>query len=145
MPSKPHSAHDASMREAMLMNSEVVVTASLLSNTRTSPNFSTTNQRLASPGTCCREMGCFWNVSFGNARCVAMVALPVARSGAMQVVLLGRASTPLTLGGGGGGAACAGAGGAGAGAGAGAGGGAGGAADCGGFCEPPSPPEQPAI
>ena len=39
------------------MNSEVAVTSSLLSNTRTTPNRSTTNQRLASPGTCSMEMG----------------------------------------------------------------------------------------
>ena len=65
--------------------------------------------------------------TFGNTRCVPMVALPVARSGAMQVVLLGRASSPLGF--------------AGAGAGPGAGAGAGG----GGFCETPSPPEQPAV
>jgi hypothetical protein len=36
-----------------------------------------------------------------------MVTLPVARSGAMQVVLLGRASNPLVGGGGGGGGFCA--------------------------------------
>jgi hypothetical protein len=51
-----------------------------------------------------------------------MVALPVARAGAMQVVLLGRASSPLTLGGGGGGGGGAGGGGDGDGAGAGGGG-----------------------
>ena len=90
-----------------------------------------------------------------------MVALPVARSGAMQVVLLGRASSPLgSGGGGGGGGAGAGAGGgagagagggagagagggAGAGAGGGAGAGAGGGAFCAGFCVTFSPPEQP--
>jgi len=37
-------------------------------------------------------------VRFGNTRCVLRVALPVARAGAMQLVLLGRASSPLGLG-----------------------------------------------
>jgi len=92
-----------------------------------------------------------------------MVVLPVARSGATQVVLSGRASNPLRFcGAGGGGGAGAGAGGgvgagagAGVGAGAGAGGGGGGGGGtgcgagggelCGGLCEPLSSPEQPAI
>jgi hypothetical protein len=61
-----------------------------------------------------------------------MVALPVARAGAMQVVLLGRASNPLTGGGGGGGGVGAGGGGGGGGAGAGGGGGGAGAGGGGG-------------
>jgi hypothetical protein len=86
-----------------------------------------------------------------------MVALPVARAGAMQVVLLGRASRPLGFGGGGGGGSGGGGGGGsgggggggGGGSGGGGGGGAGGGGFCegsgGGFCGPPSPLVQPAI
>jgi hypothetical protein len=84
-----------------------------------------------------------------------MVALPVARSGAMQVVLLGRASSPLRLGGGsggggsgGGGSGGGGSGGGGSGGGGAGGGGAGGGGAGGGFCEgfcgSASPLEQPA-
>src|SRR5688572_5896177 len=62
---------------------------------------------------------------FGNTRCTPMVALPVARSGATQVVLLGRASSPLGLGG----AGC----------------GGGGSCEGGGVSGPPSPLEQPVI
>src|SRR5687767_2353767 len=128
MPSTPHSAHVVSARDARSMNSEVVVAPSSLSNQRTKPSCSTTNQRLESPGTCCREMGWFANLRsrFGNTRCVPRVALLVARSGATQVVLLGRASSPLRFCGAGGG-----------GFGDGVGDGL-----AGGGCRPPSPPEQ---
>jgi hypothetical protein len=54
-------------------------------------------------------MGCdetdieFLNVSLGNAGCVPIVTLPVERVGAMHVLLLGRESRPLAVGGGEGG------------------------------------------
>ena len=84
----------------MLMNSEEAVTSGLFSNTRTVPNRSATNQRVESPFTCN-----IWTGSpvilgrFGNTRSVPMVVLLAARSGARQDVLLGRASSPLTIGG----------------------------------------------
>jgi hypothetical protein len=78
-----------------------------------------------------------------------MVTLPVARSGAMQVVLLGRASSPLLGGvgvvGGGSGVGGSGAGGSGVG-----GSGVGGPGETGGagggvFCAPSLPLSQPAM
>src|SRR5688572_27379775 len=80
------------------------------------------------------------NEMFGNTRCVLMLAPPVARGGAIQVVLLGRASNPGVVGGGFGGSGGSGSGGEG-------GGGCGEVG--GGSCAPsplgPSPLSQPAV
>src|SRR5687767_11845148 len=71
--------------------------------TCTLPILLTTNQRLESRGARSIKMGTdvspvaeLMKESLGNTRCVPSVTLPVARSGAMHVVLLGRASSPLT-------------------------------------------------
>src|SRR5689334_8490927 len=108
MPSSPHSAHVDSTRAAMSRNTECAAAAGLLSNTRTVPKRSTTNQRLGSRGAWIISSGFLLPLvtgslkeMFGNARCVLIVALPLARAGAIQVVLLGRASSPTVAGPGG--------------------------------------------
>src|SRR5687767_12597 len=101
MPSRPHSEHEESTRAPRSRKTEEAATAGLFSNTFTAPKRSTTNQRLELPGAChicsgfrvTRVTGSR-NERLGNARSVPIVALPVERGGAMQVVLLGRASSP---------------------------------------------------
>ena len=81
----------------MLMNSVVVETPALLSNTRTEPVFCTTNQRELSPGACNIAMGCV-NTRLGNARCTDSDTVLLGGSPARQVVLIGRPSRPPTGG-----------------------------------------------
>ena len=126
MPSRPHSAHDRI--DARGDVEEIRGRPSRPGCCRTRARCRTAPPRTSGSN---RPAPAAWRwvdsgtVRFGNTRCVLMVALPVARSGATQLVLLGRASSPVGL----------------AGAGAGAAGGAG----CGGACGPPPPPEHPAI
>ena len=102
MPSRPRSSLELAgselSRDERLMNSRVVETFGVLSNTRTEPVFCTTYQRAELPGSCSMAMG--W-VKFGrlaNARCTARDTVVLGGSPARQVVLEGRPSRPPTGG-----------------------------------------------
>src|SRR4051812_49572611 len=82
----------------MSMNSRVLETDGVLSNTRTDPVFCTTYQRAELPGSWSMAMGC---VKFGRlekARCTASDTLVLGGSPARQVVFEGRVSRPLAGG-----------------------------------------------
>src|SRR5688572_24857904 len=105
MPSSPRSSFavlgSELRRDERLMNSLVLETLGVLSNTRTEPVFSTTYQRAEFPGACNMAMGCEKAGKLGNTRCTASeIPLPGA-SPARQVVLEGRWSSPEPAGTGG--------------------------------------------
>ncbi len=72
-----------------------VVTFGVFANTRTAPVFSSTNQRVSSPGACSIASGWLSDTP-ANTRCSAIVlpALPEAFDGATHIVFDGRASSP---------------------------------------------------
>ena len=83
------------MRLVMSMNTDELVAPALLANTRTTPPFSTTNQRELSPGACSIAIGCV-KLRFAKARdSVRLAVLLAGGSNAKQVVLLGRESSPM--------------------------------------------------
>src|SRR5262245_42169599 len=99
MPSRPRSSlllfGSELSRDEMLMNSRVVETFAVLSNTRTEPVFCTTYHRAEFPGSWSMAMGC---VKFGNCvntRCTASDTAVLGGSPARQVVFEGRLSRPL--------------------------------------------------
>lgn len=95
MPSSPASSSPAvTILAVMSMNTDEVVVEALLTNTRTTPLFSTTNQRELSPGACSSATGSE-NDKPVNARGSVMLAVVlVGGSNAKQVVLLGRVLRP---------------------------------------------------
>ena len=76
------------------MNSRVVETFGVLSNTRTEPVFCTTYQRAELPGSCSMAMGCVKFGRFAKARCTASDTVVLGGSPARQVALEGRPSRP---------------------------------------------------
>ena len=102
MPSKPRSSFELPglelSREDTLMNSRVVETLALLSNTRTEPVFSAMYQRALLLGSWSMAMGCEKFGRFAKAREMAMDTVPVGGSPARQVVFEGRLSSPPTGG-----------------------------------------------
>src|SRR4249920_3674466 len=98
MPRSPRSSLELAgsefRRVERLMNSRVVETFGVLSNTRTEPVFCTTYQRAELPGSWSMATG--W-VKFGrpaNTRCTASDTVLLGGSPARQVVFDGRASRP---------------------------------------------------
>src|SRR4030095_14457395 len=98
MPSRPRSSvgllGSELRRVERLMNSRVVETFGVLSNTRTEPVFCTTYQRAELPGSCSMAMGCVKFGRLAKARCTAKLTVALGGSPARQVVLDGRASRP---------------------------------------------------
>ena len=94
----------------MLMNSLVVATLAVLSNTRTEPVFCTTYQRAELPGSCSMAMGCVKFGRLGNTRCTASdtAARRIAREAGgvrrarIETRAAGRAASVVALADGGG-------------------------------------------
>src|SRR6187401_1670229 len=102
MPSRPRSSFELLgselRRELTSMNTRVVDTLAVLSNTSTCPVFCTTYQRALLPGSCSIAMGCVKLGRFANARCTASETELSGASPARQVVFDGRESRPDTGG-----------------------------------------------